>query len=156
MASLVAIVMTAGLLAACSTVPPRTCPSVGVLSELDSVALAGPGEPQARVIGIRSQCDYDGTRVDVEVEAILEASAGGDYGGGSLSLDYLLAMVDPDGIVVAKTPYRASISLPPGGGTRRVVQTIEQQFPLASEFDSAAGIRLLLGFETAAGLPDGL
>jgi hypothetical protein len=127
------------VLAACSSwfesdekAPP--CPRAAIVEGADQVRrYAGEGRTrddvafEARILGVTGECEVDDEAREVTIDMALRIAAGRGKAlkGKQAPLSYFVAIVDPDGKVLAREEFATEIPL--GGGNLRAVILEELQ-----------------------------
>lgn len=154
-------VLAALLLAACGGGEEElalACPQPAIIEELASVeSTREGGDPSqienlsysAALQNIGGTCRADGADLLIEVTIETSVRLGPAFPGGPVELPYFVAVVTPDGSVLDREDFLASVpvTVERGGGATR--ESVSQRFVGLGE--GAPGYRILFGLT----LPDG-
>ncbi len=144
-------------LAGCADPLSRACPEAGIVADLERWTEARPGaaadDPQAvvataRIVSVTGDCTYNDEEARVTVDAVFEAVKGPAALGEAAELRYAVTIVDPVGAIVGKRVFDLVIPYVDQGGRRGMTtESLVQTIPIGGPFSSAAGYRILLGFQ---------
>ncbi len=145
--------LVAAALAACSgddPPPPPICPEVGIingLEDFDREAADGSGQLayRAAMENVDGACRAEGRDLVVEIAIDLIVRPGPAAPAGVVELPYFVAISAPDGSMIDRQDFVASVSVPRGTRRGGVTETFSQRF-----FGREAGAtqyQVLFGFE---------
>ena len=157
MAPLALILAVGGALSGCSwfrgTYADAKCPVVGIPDDLARVShFQGQGTDfanlavQARLSDAQGDCVFDKTGMSVTMNVSLVAQTGPAMTGQTADFAYFVAILDPNGTIIAKKVFPAPITFTEGQKRRGSVETIDQRIPLA-DFHQGGKYRIEIGFQ---------
>lgn len=123
------------------------CPRIGVLADAADLTRFrdGGGEDltemvlDARVSGVRGQCDLARRAVNVELAITLDATRGPAAQGRVLDVPYFVAVMDGDGAILDKQVYQARFEFPPNRSTARLTnEGVKLTLPTAENLRGSA------------------
>lgn len=143
-----------GALAACTGQAPQACPRASVPADVSTVTKFrdGPGRDltdvvvEGEIVEIAATCRYDRRGVDVSLQVAIAGSRGPADRARAASLDYFVALVDPQQNVVAKEIFRVQIAFPDNQARSGLVDEIEPRIPIADPA-RASEYQILVGFQ---------
>lgn len=146
-------------LAACSsdeTAVVLTCPQVLVVDEASRLTLHAPGEGREAqdvrfeaVIGqARWACEFfpEAGRIEVRVSVDMAALRGPAAEGPVAELPYFVAVAAPDGAILAKRTFAATLEFQEDATEAGHVETVVQRFRYA-RISEAAAHTIYLGYQ---------
>lgn len=135
-----------------------TCPSVKVMDELRTmVEFQDPAKPSdktrlARAVmkNVQARCSV-GDKLSVELDIMVETTLGPKArvkktDKPNFAFPYFVAVISPEGRVVAKEIFAASLSFENGENDMSRTETITQHIPLAED-GSVPAYSILVGFQ---------
>ena len=136
-----------------SDIPPP-CPNVSILASSERLVLFRPGPgrditdilTEADVSNLSSACEYDDRRVDVDTTFEIIAARGPKADTNVVIIAYFVAIVDPDGRVIAKEVFESRIEFPKGRRRIGVREQVAQRIPLAERV-LGQDYQILVGFQ---------
>lgn len=157
MAPLALILAVGGALSGCSwfrrDYDDGKCPVVGIPDDLARVShFQGQGTDfanlavSARLSDAKGDCTFDKTGINVTMNVSLIAQTGPAMTGQTADFAYFVAILDPDGKIIAKKVFPAPITFADGQKRRGSVETIDQRIPLA-DYHQAGKYRVEVGFQ---------
>lgn len=123
------------------------CPRIGVLADAADLTRFrdGGGEDltemvlDARVSGVRGQCDLARRAVNVDLAITLDATRGPAAQGRALDVPYFVAVMDGDGAILDKQVYQARFEFPPNRSTARLTnEGVKLTLPTAENLRGSA------------------
>lgn len=141
-------------LAACADPLSRACPQAGVLGDAGRIELMradGDADSPRSVIAtgmierINSDCRYTDNEARIEVEAVISAERGPGAERDQAEFDYFVTILTPGDDIAAKRVF--TVSVPFDNGRGRVRESLTQTIPISGPFGSAAGYRIIVGFQ---------
>ncbi len=123
------------------------CPRIGVLADAADLTRFrdGGGEDltemvmDARVSGVRGQCDLARRAVNVELAITLDATRGPAAQGRVLDVPYFVAVMDAEGAILDKQVYQARFEFPPNRSTARLTnEGVKLTLPTAENLRGSA------------------
>ncbi len=154
---LVGVALVAAALSACSGTPqPRgRCPDVRILAGLDTNNVYRGGTPAgaaedlvytAALQNIDGGCTYadDGLTLSVTIDVIVDP--GPAHRGPSIAVPWFVAVAAPDGRIIDKQPFTATVAVDESGEPRGSREAIEQRFAGVGP-DRGPAYRIFLGLE---------
>lgn len=153
--SLFALALAVTALAGCSSDkgPPRLCPQVAILRNLERIEDHGRDsiDPSTLVAvaamrNIEGSCDYDDQGVRISFDLNMVAEKGPRLGGDQISFPYFVSLVGPEDQVLSKEPLTAKFEFPSGGKQVKKTESLRIFLPLKKD-ETAQGYRVLMGFQ---------
>ncbi len=133
--------------------PPRRCPQVAILRDLERVADHGndAAVPEtlvavAAMTGLEGACAYRKKGVDVLFTLRMAAQKGPRLGGERVSFPFFVSLVDPSDAPVSKEIMTADFSFSSGGRMAKKDESLRVFIPLEDGADGSA-YRVLMGFQ---------
>lgn len=133
---------------------PTGCPRVAIVDDAAQMMVFRPGPGRdltdvalrGVIAGFDGGCEYFEDHVNVAMRLSIAAEQGPAATGDSAELDYFIAIADPEGRILTKEVFDASVRFPPGGDQAGTVETLDYRIPLE---EPAAGrfYRVLVGFQ---------
>ena len=157
MAPLALILAAGSTIAGCSwfkgDYADAKCPVVAIPDDLAHVShFQGQGTDfanlavSARLSDLKGGCTFDKDGVTVDMTVSLVAQAGPAMTERNADFAYFVAILDPNGAILAKKVFPAPIDFPTGQQRRGSVESITQRIPLA-DFHKAGNYRVEVGFQ---------
>jgi hypothetical protein len=148
-AALAALVAFGGCTGGDSPPPPPLCPKVGIidgLQSLDRSAAGGAGELgyHAAMENVDGGCRPEQGDLVVQIAIDLVVRPGTDVGGTTVELPYFVAVSRPDGGLIDRQDFTASIAVAKGARRAGVTETFNQRFVGLAQ--GAAGYEVMFGF----------
>ncbi len=143
------------ILSACASDkgPPRLCPQVAILRDVERVEdygreAADPSNLVAIAVmkKIDGSCKYDDDGVNVVFDLGLAAEKGPRLGSDQISFPFFVSLVTPEDKVRAKEMMTVLFAFPSGGKLVEKTEPLRVFLPLKPEED-ASSYRVLLGFQ---------
>ena len=161
-----AAVLGLALIAGCSWLPwsrrqpAEACPASVVLQPLKQTAVFAAGRQPAPqnvafygiIDEVDSQCEYAAGAVRLKLGVVVIGERGPATSGGTVDLDYFVAVTGPDQAILSKTPFRVHIVFPPEAKRAGVTDHIEETIPLAGRKGSE--LTLDVGFQQSPEVVD--
>lgn len=151
------VALAALALVACSGAeqPRGRCPDVRILAGLDTNSVYRGGMPTgapeelvytAALQNIAGGCTYtgDGLTLSMSIDVIVDP--GPAQSGPSIAVPWFVAIVGPDGTILDKQPFTATVAVDASGEPRGSREAIEQRFAQVGP-DRGAAYRILFGLE---------
>lgn len=133
--------------------PPRQCPQVAILRDLDRVEDYGNDTPDpstlvsvAALRRVDGGCRYDEKGVDVNFKLTMAAEKGPRLGGDKVSFPFFVSLIDPEDKVVRKELMTAAFEFPSGQKYVETSEDLHVFIPLAEDQEASA-YRILSGFQ---------
>ncbi len=133
--------------------PPRSCPQVAVLRDLERIEDYGSDtrDPAnlvalAAMRGVEGSCDYKGEGVEIAFELLIGAEKGPRLGGDQIGFPFFVSLINPDGEVRSKEIMTTQIVFPAGGKSAQKSEPLRVFIPL-KEGENGAFYRVLMGFQ---------
>ena len=153
MAAFVAVLST-GACGFFDGTPPPPCPEVALLANTERLVQFRPGPgrdiidivTEAQITNLRSACEYEDFRVDVNAAFEIIATRGPKAGTASVTIPFFVAVVRPDGRVVAKKVFESKVDFPKGRRRVGLRESVEERVPLSSQ-TLGRDYQILVGFQ---------
>lgn len=146
-------------IAAASAESSTACPTVQVMDELKTMIefsdLANPSEDEEiarlRINDVRSACDVADGDLIVQMDITFDGALGPkarikDTDKPSYAFPYFIAVTGPEGSVLSKEIFAASVSYEAKEDVIRQIETIHQTMPLAED-GTIPAYQILIGFQ---------
>jgi hypothetical protein len=123
------------------------CPRIGVLADAADLTRFAPGKGEdltgmvvdARVSGVRGQCDVVRNAVEVDLAITLDATRGPAADGRVLDVPYFVVVMDADGQVLDKQIYQARFEFEPNRSRARLSEeSVKLSLPTAANLRGSA------------------
>lgn len=151
------VALAAVAVAACSGNPPPRgrCPDVRIIAGLDTNGVYRGGAPAgaaedllytAALQNIDGGCAYSGDGLVLNMTVDLIVDPGPAHSGPSIAVPWFVAVAGPDGTIIAKQPFTATVEVDESGEPRGSREAIEQRFAGVGP-ERGAAYRIFLGLE---------
>jgi hypothetical protein len=123
------------------------CPRIGVLADAADLTRFTPGKGEdltemvvdARVSGVRGQCDMARAAIQVELAITLDATRGPAAQGRVLDVPYFVVVTDADGEVLDKQVFQARFEFEPNRSRARISdEAVKLMLPTAANLRGSA------------------
>lgn len=133
---------------------PARCPKVAVLREASEATQFRQGGgrdltdvvSRAAVLDFRGGCRPGEGQVEVDFQLVLAAERGPAFDGRDAGYQYFVAVTDPDGQVLAKQVFDATLRFEEGQSRVGSVEDLHQRIPVA-QGRRAQDYQVLVGFQ---------
>jgi len=123
------------------------CPRIGVLADAADLTRFTPGKGEdltemvvdARVAGVRGQCDLARNAVEVELAITLDATRGPAARSRVVDVPYFVVVTDAEGEVLDKQVYQARFEFEPNRSRARISgEAVKLMLPTAANLRGSA------------------
>ena len=148
------LIICLGFGCASSSTEMNYCPKVGLISDLDRVAVIEGADNKSKPNILFSSKIYRlGTKCKVSTEGItisivfdLSSKLSRYDTPTDVDIKYLVATIDPNGLILAKEVYQTTVNFMDGVQTARNTQEVEVFMPSPGNIDLRKH-KILIGFE---------
>ena len=151
--ALVAVLFTPAILAACGDKREPACPGGAILADAAKVTrFQGPGRDltdvvnQGEILEILVQCKYEKTAVVVNLQVAVAGQRGPADRTRKADFEYFVAVIDPQGNIVTKEPFRVNFDFPANRDRLAIVDELEPRIPL-KDLQQGPNYNLRIGFQ---------
>ena len=147
------IPLTTLAVAACTTAPPQPpCPDVGFINGLhETTSYRGDDDSpanlvyRAEMLRVEGGCLYDETGLRLDLDMVIESTAGPAGGDQPLTLDYFVVTENNLGGLVGSQSFSVTLDPAPDGAVTVAREQIQHRINEA-DWRRAVAFRVLIGF----------
>lgn len=156
-AALVALLSLPAMLAACGSKREPACPIGSIPNDASKVTRFrdGPGRDltdvvnQGEILEILVQCKYEKNVLVVNLQVAVAGQRGPADRSRKADFEYFVAILDPQGNIVTKEPFKVNFDFPPNRDRLAIVDELEPRVPL-SDLAQGPNYNIMVGFQLTA------